>query len=125
MIGDRRRLILPRRRSAVNQKFMIRKCFVMQLKRGAEEEYRQRHRPIWKELEDVLRTHGVHNYSIALHSETGQLFAYAEIEDDARWNAIAQTPTCRRWWDYMADLMEVNPDRSPRAVELQEMFHLD
>ena len=125
MIHDRRRLVLPRRRSTVNQKFMIRKCFVMQLKRGAEEEYRQRHRPIWKELEDVLRTHGVHNYSIALHSETGQLFAYAEIEDDARWNAIAQTPTCRRWWDYMADLMEVNADRSPRAVELQEMFHLD
>ena len=48
----------------------------MQLKQGAEKEYRQRHSPIWKDLEDVLRTHGVHNYSIALHSETGQLFAY-------------------------------------------------
>ena len=104
---------------------MIRKFFVMQLNRGAEEEYRQRHSPIWKELEDVLRTNGAHNYSIALHPETGQLFACAEIEDEARWNAIAQTPVCRRWWDYMADLVEVNADRSPRAVELQEMFHLD
>jgi L-rhamnose mutarotase-like protein len=54
---------------------MIRKCFVMQLKQGAEEEYRQRHSPIWKELEDVLRTHGVHNYSITLHSETGHYIA--------------------------------------------------
>ena len=125
MIHDRCRLVLPRRRSTVNQKFMIRKCFVMQLKHGAEKEYRQRHSPIWKDLEDVLRTHGVHNYSIALNSETGQLFAYAEIEDEVRWKAIAQTSTCRRWWDYMADLMEVNADRSPRAVELQEMFHLD
>ena len=97
----------------------------MQVKHGAEEEYRQRHCPIWRELEDVPRAHGVYNYSIALHSETGQLFAYAEIEDAARWKAIAQTPTCRRWWDYMADLMEVNADSSPRAVELQEMFHLD
>ena len=104
---------------------MIRKFFVMQLNPGAEEEYRRRHSPIWKELEEVLRTHGVHDYSIALHSETGQLFAYAEIEDEARWNAIADTPVCRRWWDHMADLMEVNADRSPRAVELQEMFHLD
>jgi L-rhamnose mutarotase len=104
---------------------MIRKFFVMQLNRGAEEAYRQRHNPIWKELEEVLLAHGVHNYSIALHSETGQLFAYAEIEDEARWNAIAQTPACRRWWDHMADLMQVNPDRSPRAAELQEMFHLD
>ena len=97
----------------------------MQLNRGAEVEYRQRHSPIWKDLEDLLRTHGVHNYSIALYPETGQLFAYSEIEDEVRWNAIAQTPTCRRWWDYMADLMEVNADRSPRAIELQEMFHLD
>ena len=71
MIGDRRRLVLPRRRSAVNQKFMIRKCFVMQLKHGTEEKYRQRHSPIWKELEEVLRKHGVHNYSIALHSKPG------------------------------------------------------
>ena len=97
----------------------------MQLNRGAEEKYRQRHSPIWKELEDVLHTHGVHNYSLALHLETRQLFAYAEIEDEARWKAIAQTPTCRRWWDYMADLMEVNADRSPWAVELQEVFHLE
>jgi L-rhamnose mutarotase len=104
---------------------MIRKSFVMQLNPGAEAEYRQRHSPIWKELEEALHTHGVHNYSIALHPETGQLFAYAEIEDENRWNAIAQTPACRRWWDYMADLMEVNPDHSPRVIELQEMFHLD
>jgi L-rhamnose mutarotase len=104
---------------------MIRKFFVMQLNRGAEEEYRQRHNPIWKDLAEVLHTHGVHNYSIALHPETGQLFAYAEIEDESRWNAIAQTPACRRWWDYMAGLMEVNADRSPRSVGLQEMFHLD
>jgi L-rhamnose mutarotase len=104
---------------------MIRKFFVMQLNRGAEEEYRQRHNPVWKELEEVLLTHGVRNYSIALHAETGELFAYVEIEDEARWNAIAQTPACRRWWEYMADLMQVNPDRSPRATELQEMFHLD
>jgi len=97
----------------------------MQLNRGAEEEYRQRHNPIWKELEEVLLAHGAHNYSIALLSETGQLFAYAEIEDLARWNAIAQTAVCRRWWDRMADLMQVNPDQSPRATELQEMFHLD
>lgn len=104
---------------------MIRKSFVMQLKRGAEEEYRRRHNPVWEELEQTLRAHGVHHYSIFLHPETMQLFAYAEIEDEARWNAIAQTPVCRRWWNYMADLMEVNPDNSPCVMELGKMFHLD
>lgn len=104
---------------------MIRKSFVMQLKPSAEEEYRQRHNPIWKELEETLHGHGVHNYSISLHLETRQLFAYAEIEDESRWNAIAQTPVCRRWWDYMAGLMEVNADNSPRAIELRELFHME
>ena len=104
---------------------MIRKSFVMQLKPSAEDEYRRGHNPIWKELEETLHSHGVHNYSISLHPETGQLFAYAEIENEDRWRAIAQTPVCRRWWDYMAGLMEVNPDRSPRAIELREMFHME
>lgn len=104
---------------------MIRKSFVMQLKPAAQEEYRRRHNPIWKELEETLRAQGVHNYSISVHPETGQLFAYAEIEDEGRWDAIAQTAVCRRWWDYMASLMEVNAGHSPRVVELQELFHLE
>jgi L-rhamnose mutarotase len=104
---------------------MIRKSFIMQLKRGFEEEYRRRHNPIWKELEEVLTSHGIHNYSIALHPDTNQLFAYAEIEDEERWTAIAATPVCRRWWNYMADLMEVNADHSPRTIELREVFHLE
>jgi L-rhamnose mutarotase len=104
---------------------MIRKSFVMQLNPGPAEEYRRRHNPIWNELEQTLKAHGVHNYSIFLHLETHQLFAYAEIEDEERWNAIAKTPICRQWWDYMADLMEVNADNSPRAFELNEVFHID
>ena len=31
----------------------------------------------------------------------------------------------QRWWDYMADIMEVNPDNSPVTIPIQEMFHLD
>jgi L-rhamnose mutarotase len=104
---------------------MFRKYFVMQLDRGAEEEYSRRHDPVWKELEETLRAQGVHNYSIALHPETRQLFAYVEVEDEGRWNAIAATSVCRRWWDHMADLMEVNADHSPRTVELREVFHLE
>jgi L-rhamnose mutarotase len=36
------------------------------------------------------------NYSIFLHPDTGQLFAYAEIEDELRWQAIAETGVCKR-----------------------------
>ena len=48
-----------------------------------------------------------------------------EIEDEARWNAIAQTEVCRRWWKHMRDLMPSHPDNSPVSKELAEVFHLD
>lgn len=103
---------------------MIRKAFVMSVHPGSEAEYARRHQPIWEELAEVLRAHGVHNYSIHLHPETRQLFAYAEIEDEARWAAIANTEVCRRWWKHMADVMPANPDSSPVATPLAEVFHL-
>ncbi len=104
---------------------MIRKAFVMSVNPGDEAEYERRHRPIWDELATVLRAHGAHNYSIFLHPETRQLFAYVEIEDEARWNAIAQTPICQKWWGHMGDIMPSNPDHSPVAQGLKEVFHLD
>ncbi len=104
---------------------MIRKAFVMSVEAGREEEYERRHRPIWPELEQVLRAHGVHNYSIFLHEETRQLFGYAEIEDEAKWAAIAQTEVCRKWWAHMREIMPSNPDHSPVSHPLREVFHLE
>ena len=104
---------------------MIRKAFLMRVHPECASEYEQRHNPIWPELEAVLKAHGAHNYSIFLHAETGQLFATVEIENEARWNAIAQTPECRRWWAHMQEIMPSNPDNSPVAAELREVFHLD
>lgn len=104
---------------------MIRKAFLMQVNEGCEAEYEKRHNPIWPELEDVLKRHGVRNYSIFLDPETRRLFAYAEIEDEARWNAIAETEACRKWWAHMKEIMPSNPDNSPVARELREVFHLD
>ena len=103
---------------------MIRKAFVMSVNAGSETEYARRHNPVWPEMEKVLKSHGVHNYSIFLHPETRQLFAYVEIEDEQRWNAIAQTPVCRKWWAHMKDIMPSNPDNSPKSLELKEVFHL-
>ena len=104
---------------------MIRKAFVMSVNSGAEQEYARRHQPIWAELAAVLKEHGVHNYSIFLHPETRQLFAYAEIEDEARWAAIAGTEVCQRWWKHMGDVMPSNPDHSPVSQNLEEVFHLE
>ena len=104
---------------------MLRKAHVFQLKPGCADEYAGRHQPIPDELRAVLKRHGVSNYSIHLHAETGQLFAYVEVGDEAQWAAIAATPECRRWWGFMQDVMETNPDQSPRATALHEVFYLE
>lgn len=103
---------------------MIRKAFVMQVNPDMHAEYQKRHNPIWPELEAELKAHGVHNYSIFLLPATSQLFAYAEIEDEARWQSIAQTRACQKWWIHMGDIMPSNPDHSPVSKDLREVFHI-
>jgi L-rhamnose mutarotase len=88
-------------------------------------EYARRHNPIWKDLENTLLEHGVRSYSIFLDPTTSELFAYAEIESEERWNAIAATAVCKRWWSYMRELMPSNPDDSPVSEELDEVFHIE
>lgn len=97
----------------------------MSVNRGSEEEYEKRHRPIWQELHDVLKAHGVHNYSIFLDAQTNSLFGYVEIESEERWAAIAKTEGCKKWWAHMKEIMPSNPDNSPISRELREVFHID
>jgi L-rhamnose mutarotase len=103
---------------------MLRKAFRMSIDAGHEQEYERRHTPIWQELEETLVAHGVTSYSIFVDPETRDLFAYAEIESEDRWNAVAATPVCRRWWKYMREIMPSNPDDSPVSRGLREVFHL-
>ncbi|WP_072992772.1 L-rhamnose mutarotase [Pseudozobellia thermophila] len=103
---------------------MIRKAFKMKVYRDKIDVYTQRHNPIWPELEAVLKEHGVHNYSIFLDAETDILFGYAEVESEEKWDAIADTEICRKWWGYMADLMETNEDDSPVSKDLEQVFYM-
>ena len=104
---------------------MVRKAFRMSVHPGQHQEYERRHAPIWRELEDTLIAHGVASYSIYLDDATGDLFGYAEVEDEAGWHAVAATEVCRRWWHYMRDIMPANPDASPVARDLREVFHIE
>ena len=103
---------------------VIRKAFRMSVHPGQEEEYERRHRPIWQELTDTLIEHGVISYSIFFDPDTRDLFGYAEVESEERWDEIASTPVCRRWWHYMREIMPSNPDDSPVSRRLHEVFHL-
>ncbi|AWW33725.1 L-rhamnose mutarotase [Mannheimia varigena] len=104
---------------------MIRKAFVMQVNPDAHAEYKKRHDEIFPELVTELKNHGSHHYSIFLDKERNLLFGYVEIEDEARWNAIAKTEACQKWWAFMKDIMPSNPDNSPISQELEQVFYLD
>lgn len=104
---------------------MIRKAFVMQVNQDKHAEYQRRHSPIWPELEQVLKEHGAHHYSIFLDEARHLLFGYVEIESEERWDAVANTAVCQRWWQHMGDVMPSNPDHSPVSSPLREVFYLE
>ena len=103
---------------------MIRKAFRISVEPEYQGDYVRRHNPIWRDLEDALLAHGVRSYSIFLDPQTSDLFAYAEIESEERWAAIATTEVCQRWWQTMRDIMPSNADASPVSRGLPEVFHL-
>lgn len=99
-------------------------AFRMRLKPGSVDEYRRRHDQIWPELAEAIRAAGIFDYSIFFDEETLALFAVLKLSDDNRRDALPDQPVMRRWWEHMADLMEVHPDNRPVEVPLAPMFHL-
>ncbi len=104
---------------------MIRKGFRMFLYPGMEEEYKKRHDELWPEMKEMIHQYGGRNYSIFLDPENHVLYGYLEVEDEELWAKSADTAINRKWWDYMADIMETNPDNSPVSRDLIPVFHLD
>ncbi|PAD46568.1 L-rhamnose mutarotase [Shouchella clausii] len=103
---------------------MIRKATVMKVYKDKYDDYKQRHDKLWPEMAEMLKALGVHHYSIFLLEETGQLFAYLLVEDEASFSEVAKTEICQKWWAYMAPLMETNDDLSPVSHDLKEVFYL-
>jgi L-rhamnose mutarotase len=96
----------------------------MKIKPGTEKEYKLRHDEIWPEMAKTLKKAGISNYSIFLKDDL-TLFAYMELEDLEKQRTLSKNPTVRKWWDYMADIMEVNPDNSPVTIDLKQVFFLE
>lgn len=103
---------------------VIRIATIMTVYKDQFAEYKRRHDEIWPEMKKALKEHGAHRYSIFLDERSGQLFAYVEVENKEKWDEIATTDICQKWWKYMEPLMETNADNSPVTVDLTEVFHL-
>jgi L-rhamnose mutarotase len=103
---------------------MQRIAFTMQLHPGFEAEYQRRHSAIWPELRTLLHDAGVKEYSIFLDDQSLQLFAYLQVDDAAKLEELPAKAIMQRWWDYMKDIMDTNPDHSPVTKPLKEVFYM-
>ncbi|MDD3321563.1 MAG: L-rhamnose mutarotase [Paludibacter sp.] len=104
---------------------MTRSAFKMFLKPGFEAEYEKRHNEIWSELKKLLKDAGVYDYSIFWDKETNVLFAVQKNSEDGGSQDLGSTEIVQKWWAYMADIMETNPDNSPVSIPLPELFYME
>jgi len=103
----------------------MRLAFKMKLHPGQVNEYKRRHDELWPELNDLLKQTGIAEYSIFLDEETLSLFGVLKVEQAEKMDALPSHPVMKKWWAYMKDIMESNPDNSPVSVPLKEVFYLD
>ncbi|MEO6964193.1 MAG: L-rhamnose mutarotase [Puia sp.] len=105
---------------------MLRKSFLIQVRKGMEQEYERRHNPIWPELESIFKEHGVCNFSIFLEPSSGFLFGYLEVLDEETYRRIGDTDICKKWWKYNTEILicEKEDDMKGKELDLREVFHM-
>ncbi len=99
-------------------------AFKMKLYPGFIEEYKKRHDEIWPELENLLKGAGIYDYSIFIDEETNILFAVHKTKENVSAQDLGNTDIVKKWWKYMAEIMETNADNSPITTPLKEVFYL-
>lgn len=106
---------------------MKRVGFLLKVRADKIEEYKQHHQAVWPEMQEALRRHGWHNYSLFMRDD-GLLFGYFEAEESfqASLDGMATEEVNARWQAFMApyfESMSGRPDEN--MIELEEVFHLD
>ena len=99
--------------------------FTMKLKPGNAAEYKKRHDEIWPDLSRELAAAGVRDYAIYLDEESGILYAHQQLTEGNTADQLAGTEIVKKWWAYMADLMDTNPDNSPIVKPLKLVFYAE
>ncbi len=103
---------------------MKRLAFKMHLNEGQKVAYKLRHDDLWPELEKLLKDSGVREFAIFLDEETNTLFVFQKVSNDTGSQDLGQHEIVQKWWAYMSDIMETNPDNSPVSTPLEEVFYL-
>ena len=95
------------------------------IKPGSMDEYVRRHKEIWPEMLDVLKSAGIKNYTI--WNVGNELFGYYECEKGASFAAEVQAKSniVAKWDLYMSDILEMEEDPvtgvQPLLIKVFEM----
>ncbi|WP_158855870.1 L-rhamnose mutarotase [Lunatibacter salilacus] len=103
---------------------MTQVAFSMKLYPGFALEYEKRHEEIWPELVRLLKEAKITDYHIFLDSESNTLFAFQQVDRTGSSQDLGSTDIVKKWWAYMADIMETNADHSPVTTPLKKVFSL-
>ena len=88
-------------------------AWVLGVRPGYEEEYKQRHDALWPEMDRALRGAGITSYTIFRHGLT--LFGYFETDDLERTVAtLRDDPVNARWSEWMRPIMDIQIDPATR-----------
>jgi len=104
---------------------MKRVAFKMKIHKGTVAEYKRRHDEIWPELNELLRSSGISDYTIFLDEDSLELFAVQKLSEDHTSDKLSENPLVKKWCDYMSDIVLMDATGNPICTPLPEMYHLD
>ena len=104
---------------------MERVCFVLRVRPERLDEYKARHREVWRDMREALTRTGWGNYSLFLRPD-GLLIGYLETPDFAQALAgMAGEEVNARWQAEMQPFfagLDGRPDEGMQRIE--EIYHL-
>lgn len=100
-------------------------AFKMYLNSGMTDEYKRRHDAVYPELLSLLKEAGVSDYSIFLDEDTNILFGVMWRLKDHKMDDLPNTDVVKKWWAYMADIMQTNSKNEPVSRDLRLVFHME
>ena len=106
---------------------MIRIAMTVKIRPDLIEEYKQYHRNVWPEIEQMQRRLGFRNVSIFFSGDT--LFLYQEYCGDkpieGAWSEYTSNEKCREWESLMSKFQVASPNSLPgiKWARTEEVYH--
>jgi L-rhamnose mutarotase len=97
---------------------MQRAAYILTIRDGMEDRYRETHRAVWPELIAAASRSGVCNHSSFVNGRTVLVYIESENITDT-YARLGNEPVKQRWDQFMAEILE------PGTLAFEEVFHMD